>query len=102
MHGRNRDIPKTISIGIAAHVALIVDHYQCLEIVEPFIEGWLPDVSNLAIRPQIRLRELHCNVLIGWVFKNDMFFQTVTNASIERAAHLITTSYPIPQAVLGQ
>ena len=41
IHNRPRRVPKLISLEMLAKVAVLVDYYECLEVVEMFSPGWI-------------------------------------------------------------
>ncbi|KAJ3530826.1 hypothetical protein NM208_g9151 [Fusarium decemcellulare] len=41
IHGHHRNTPKTVDISLLEQVAVLVDYYQCHEIVEVFADKWM-------------------------------------------------------------
>ncbi|KAK7427564.1 hypothetical protein QQZ08_005839 [Neonectria magnoliae] len=46
MHGHNRSMPQQLSLEMIAKVAMIVDYYDCLEIVEVFAGIWVDALAK--------------------------------------------------------
>ncbi|PTD08559.1 hypothetical protein FCULG_00012447 [Fusarium culmorum] len=40
MHGHHRQVTKTPTLELIAHIGILVDYYDCLEVVEIFYERW--------------------------------------------------------------
>ncbi|KAF5633014.1 hypothetical protein F25303_9297 [Fusarium sp. NRRL 25303] len=47
IHGHHRDVPKTMKLGLLTEMAILVDYYECHEIVEMFAENWIASVIQL-------------------------------------------------------
>ncbi|OBS14981.1 hypothetical protein FPOA_14011 [Fusarium poae] len=41
MHGYHRDVPKSLGLEMLAKLAMIVDYYECHEIIELYADIWL-------------------------------------------------------------
>ncbi|KAK8097615.1 uncharacterized protein PG998_013101, partial [Apiospora kogelbergensis] len=98
IHGRNRAVPRSISLEMLAKIAVLVDYYQCHEAVELFAACWTQNLSPL---PKEYCRDLTLWISISWVFYRKDLFETLTKVAIkETAGPLQTLGLPIPQHIV--
>lgn len=50
IHGKTRDIPRTVKLELLAGISAVVDDLECHDALWFFAKGWL---LNLPIRPNI-------------------------------------------------
>lgn len=46
IHGRTRKIPRSVNLEMLANIAVLVDYYECVEVVEVFSEMWLNQLKE--------------------------------------------------------
>jgi BTB/POZ domain len=46
IHGRTRRVPKALSLEMLAKIAIIVDYYECHEVVEVFSRMWIKELKE--------------------------------------------------------
>lgn len=57
IHGRTREVPKVISLETLAKIAILVDYYECLEVVvEMFSSKWMESLKSTI--PEIFSRDV--------------------------------------------
>ncbi|CAG9977258.1 unnamed protein product, partial [Clonostachys byssicola] len=80
IHGRNRDLPRTVTVEQLAGIAAIVDDLGCHEVVWFFAQGWLPQPPYafhiLTEQDTARL------ILIAFVFDQPEMFQYATQQAV--------------------
>jgi hypothetical protein len=100
IHGRALSVPRTISLEMLAKLAVLVDYYDCHEVVTLFAEVW---VQNLEVIPKEYCRDLILWLVVSWVFSQGTHFETVTKVALkESSGPLQTLSLPIPQRIVGK
>ncbi|CAH0042743.1 unnamed protein product [Clonostachys rhizophaga] len=80
IHGRNRDIPRTVTVEQLAGIAAIVDDLECHEAVWFFSQGWLPQppYASQIFTTQDTARL----ILIAFVFEQPEMFQYATQRAV--------------------
>ncbi|KAH6991717.1 hypothetical protein EDB82DRAFT_544624 [Fusarium venenatum] len=110
IHGHHRQVPRELDLDTVAHIALLVDYYDCLEIVEVFLDHWLvgipqwwlyewPMFSDYLARPFGEDEVLM--LFIAWVFRRQKAFKNLTDCAIKTTFNPPETPLPIPSQVLG-
>jgi hypothetical protein len=101
LHHRTRVVPRTISLGMFAKIAVLVDYYGCLEAVELWVETWMakldPDM------PEYYSRDLLLKLTVAMVFSDNESFRLLTKIAIRKSRGPIhTLGLPIPQQIVGE
>jgi hypothetical protein len=60
IHGRIRHVPRSISLEMLAKIAVLVDYYDCHEVVVLWSECWIENLSH-------ELPDTNCRNLILWI-----------------------------------
>ncbi|KAF5591092.1 hypothetical protein FPANT_5825 [Fusarium pseudoanthophilum] len=100
IHGHHRDVPKTIAFSLLTEMAILVDYYQCHEIVEMFAENWIAAVVQ---EDKIEGSDSQTNIsrlFISWVFGKIELFNSVVYSLIKFTARPIQTDLPLPSTIL--
>ncbi|KAM0416004.1 hypothetical protein ACHAPT_013031 [Fusarium lateritium] len=99
MHGHNRSVPRLLTLEMTAKVALIVDYYDCLEIVEVFAGIWVNALAEN--QPGTYGKDSMLWLLITWVFQRRDIFEKMAGLALRYSERLITIEdVPIPQVIL--
>ncbi|KAE8453983.1 hypothetical protein EG329_007759 [Mollisiaceae sp. DMI_Dod_QoI] len=81
IHGRNRRIPRQISLDLMTKVTILVDKYQMVEAAEVFSESWIEhlkmSIPTEYVTPEDQTA-VHKWIGISWVFGNRKEFQDMT------------------------
>ncbi|KAL2256006.1 hypothetical protein VTK26DRAFT_2357 [Humicola hyalothermophila] len=101
IHGRNRQVPRLISLELLAKIAVLVDYYKCHEAVEAFAALWLQETKSKSQLPTQVSRELVLWLCISWVFGNADIFTSVTRTALQQSqGPLATFGLPIPERIV--
>lgn len=101
IHGRVRSVPRSIGLEMLAKIAVLVDYYNCHEVVELFSECWIRELS--CDLPKEYCRDLILWLTVSWVFSQKELFKTVTKVAVrESKGPLQTLGLPIPQHIAGK
>lgn len=76
IHGRNRSVPKTVTLGQLARIAVVVDDLQCAEAMETVVDIWLQTTKYDKKLPFGR--DLILWLLVSQVFSLDSIFRSTT------------------------
>lgn len=101
IHGHHRLVPRSLSVEMLAKVAIIVNYYDCVEVVEVFSDSWLRSLrKNL---PKSHGRESTLGLLVSWVFSAFVIFEKMTELAVRNSNSLIKVAdLPIPGEILGR
>ncbi|KAK1636321.1 hypothetical protein BDP81DRAFT_489675 [Colletotrichum phormii] len=101
IHGKMRSVPRQIDLGTLAKMAVLVDYYDCHEVIELYSFIWIePLRKNLPVD--------YCRELVLWLFishvfqQNDTFQQMTQLAVMKTACPIKTMGLPIASIVIDQ
>jgi BTB/POZ domain len=104
IHGYTRRVPHKIDLNTLTQIAIIVDKYSCLEVVELFSEMWLEELKNTL--PGSFTETLLPWLCITWVFRKPDEFKHVTRIAQRESSGCIeedlVNRLPIPSFILGR
>ncbi|KAF5981919.1 hypothetical protein FCOIX_4058 [Fusarium coicis] len=100
IHGHHRDVPKTMEFSLLTEMAILVDYYQCHEIVEMFAENWTALVPQEDEMEESDYQTNISRLFISWVFGKIELFNTVVYSLLKFTARPIQTDLPLPSAIL--
>jgi hypothetical protein len=101
IHGHIRSVPRSISLEMLAKVAVVVDYYDCYEVVELFSAIWIENLRHQL--PKKYTGDLILCLLVSWVFSQPDIFKVITRiALMEGRGPLQTLNLPIPESVVGK
>lgn len=101
IHGRIRSVPRVISLEMLTKIAVLVDYYECHEVIELHVENWIKNLSqNL---PDNYDRHLVLWLSVSWIFSRGTIFEAITKVVIkESRGFLRTLELPIPPKIIGK
>jgi hypothetical protein len=109
IHGRNRSVPRQVSMELMTRISILVDKYQMVEAVEAFSCSWIEDlkigIPTLYNTPEEQAA-VHRWVGISWVFGKRVEFKAMTQL-IERGSNAnlaenIEEGLPIPDILISK
>ncbi|RYC58725.1 hypothetical protein CHU98_g7476 [Xylaria longipes] len=77
IHGQNRHVPRHLSLEMLAKVGVIVDYYQCREVLGAFVDIWCLGMKSNPL-PLSLDRDLIMLLFVSWVFHWGDQFRSVT------------------------
>ncbi|KAL1969127.1 hypothetical protein VTN77DRAFT_381 [Rasamsonia byssochlamydoides] len=89
IHGHTRKVPRTVSLEMLAKVAVLVDYYQCFEVVEVFSEMWINQLKGDL--PKTYSRDVILWICISRVFLQPELFQESTTIALRQSQGPIQT-----------
>jgi hypothetical protein len=99
IHGRIRSIPRSIDLETLAKIAVLVDYYDCHEVVELATEMWIKKLKWPL--PTTYCRDLILWLHVSWVFCEADIFEKVTKVALETMkGQLCTMRLPIPENLI--
>jgi len=103
LHIRTRNIPRWVSLGMLAKIAVLVDYYDCVEAVQPWTKIWIRHLKDTTHIPSRPCRDLKLWMCIAWVLKLPQEFAQTTAVAIKRCRKddlsLSTSDLPITTLV---
>ncbi|KAF5243398.1 hypothetical protein FANTH_8220 [Fusarium anthophilum] len=100
IHGHHRDVPKTMELGLLTDIAILVDYYECHEIVEMFAENWIASIIPEDEIERSNHRTNMARLFISWVFGKSELLDSVVKALLKVTAGPIKTDLPLPSVIL--
>jgi hypothetical protein len=109
IHGRLRRVPKAVDLNCLTELAMLVDYFQCHEVVYLVSDLWVgalrKTVPSISITDQLpgSMRDVAKWIFISWVFREADIFNNVTEVA-QRSGYcaLDTLGLAIPTAVKGE
>ncbi|KAK2045210.1 hypothetical protein LZ31DRAFT_464818 [Colletotrichum somersetense] len=99
IHGRTRSVPRHVDCEMLAKLAVLIDYYDCHEVIELFTSMWIDALKNQL--PSECSRDLVLWLLIAYVFHRDGIFANVTKTAVLKGRGLMPTmDLPIPAIVV--
>ncbi|KAF4965146.1 hypothetical protein FSARC_7013 [Fusarium sarcochroum] len=114
IHCHHRDVPRRLDLETIAQVGLLVDYYDCLEVVEIFYDQWNIFIDDWnAVRwphfigyPASNAKRLSDDetvlLFIAWAFRSRWVFTGLTSWTITNTKGLVETDWPIPSQVFAK
>lgn len=101
IHGKNRDIPRVVTLELLAGISAVVDDLECHDALWFFAKGWL--FSHKACAPTWMNKELAQLILISFVFDDAVLFETSTHTAITCNTGLVPTfNLPIRPKIVSK
>jgi hypothetical protein len=101
IHGHTRKVARSVSLEMLAKLAVLVDYYECLEVVEVFSEIWIDQLEKGL--PTTYSRDLILWICISWVFRHPLRFNVATGIALMQSKKPIQTlGLPIPETIVGR
>lgn len=109
IHGRLRRVPKAVDMNCLTELAMLVDYFQCHEVVYLVSDLWVgalrKTVPSISTTDQFSgsMRDVAKWIFISWVFRQADIFKKVTGVA-QRSGYyaLDTLGLAIPTAVKGE
>ncbi|KAG9498429.1 hypothetical protein J7337_009234 [Fusarium musae] len=96
IHGKTRDVPRSVKLDLLSDIATIVDDLECHEAVAFFSTNWLFGWTVDWLQPgQLRDKPLAQVILASFVFEHASLFQTYTKMAIRHNIDVVST-YDLP------
>ena len=101
IHGRNRQVPRTITLEMFTKIAVIEDYYQFGEALDVFRDIWLENLRETGV-PKTFCREVMLWICAAWTFDAQEQFREATMVATRHSKTSIDSlGLPIPHRVLG-
>lgn len=105
IHGKTRAVDRTPDLKLLLELAVLVDKYQCLEIVEIFADIWVENLQKVIGLPSDYTEDVIPWIYISWVFENAAIFQEMTKIvqgeCDDKVEDDIEEGIPVPQVVIS-
>jgi hypothetical protein len=99
IHGRTRRVPKALSLEMLAKIAVIVDYYECHEVVEVFSTVGIEQLKETV--PVTYSRDTVLWICISCVFhESDQLRLSAITAAKHSRGPIQTMGLPIPDTVI--
>ncbi|KAB8209099.1 hypothetical protein BDV34DRAFT_31612 [Aspergillus parasiticus] len=101
IHGQTRKVPRSVTFKKLFMIAVLVEHYECVEAMEAFAEVWVEKLKGEI--PVVYSEDLVKWIGIAWIFRLESLFQKTTRTAIRRCTGPISAmDVPIPLALIGE
>ncbi|WEW55739.1 hypothetical protein PRK78_001172 [Emydomyces testavorans] len=101
IHGRTSDIPRQVTLDVLCDIALLVDHYECQEVVGIMSEMWIKQESTAL--PKCFLDKVVTWIWIAYVFHQEDVFKHMTQLAIQSSTVKIDAhGLPIPERIISK
>ncbi|KAF4958926.1 hypothetical protein FGADI_2005 [Fusarium gaditjirri] len=112
IHGHHGSVPGNLPIDVIAQVGVIVDYYDCREVVQIFFRSWSLSITHFL---RYSIRAIHQNVIddvghfgdhetialfLARTFRHSPCFTGLTRCAILNTLIPIETCLPIPAQIL--
>ncbi|KAK1672362.1 hypothetical protein BDP55DRAFT_673662 [Colletotrichum godetiae] len=99
IHGKTRSVPRHMDLEMLAKLAVLVDYYECHEVIEIYCPGWIGPLSDKL--PADYGRDMVLWLLISHVFQQYDIFQQMTRVAVLKSADPVRTmELPIPSSLV--
>ncbi|RYN23429.1 hypothetical protein AA0112_g9345 [Alternaria arborescens] len=96
LHGRNKQVPRKVSLDMLAKIAILEDYYTFGESLDIFTEMWIQELMKVSI-PKVYCRDLVLWIWVAWLFDKDQQFKEATTVAIKQSTEALRTlDLPIP------
>jgi len=102
IHGRNRRVPRSVSLEMLAKISVVVDDLSCFEAVEVFSKMWITELKGSL--PSTYCRDLVLWILISSVFRDDtgtILTSATRTAVLHSQGEIDTLGLPIRHDIVG-
>lgn len=101
LHGRNKQVPRKVSLDMLAKIAILEDYYTFGESLDVFTEMWIQELIKVSI-PTVYCRDLVLWIWVAWLFDKDQQFKEATTVAIKQSTEALRTlDLPIPTILSG-
>lgn len=81
IHGHHWDVPKSLGLEMLTKFAVIVDYYQCYEIVDVFVDRWLREMERDL--PTCHGKTSVMWLCVSWVFSRSETFHATAKLALK-------------------
>lgn len=100
IHGHTRKVPRQITLDQLAEFSIMVDFFQCVEVVELVAQMWIE-----TLKPQVPTQwsdMIPTWIMISSVFNNEEILSQVSKIAVEEGKGALSTNgLPIPSFLKG-
>jgi hypothetical protein len=101
IHGHIRSVPRSATVKKLTELAILVDYYQCHEVIEMLSDMWIGDLHRYV--PRRSMEDVAQWLWISWVFqKDDIFKEKTWIAQSESDTAFRSFGLPIPDPIIGE
>ncbi|KUJ15798.1 uncharacterized protein LY89DRAFT_670340 [Mollisia scopiformis] len=106
IHGRTRKVPRKVGLLLLTQIAILVNKYEMLDVVEIFSDTWIRRCLKKGLPEQYERCEdvVMSWLFIAWVFEKPKIFKPITRTMIHCAPnvfhHDLDLDPPIPNTLL--
>jgi hypothetical protein len=101
VHGRNKQVPREVTLEMLAKIAVLEDYYNFGEVLDVFTEVWIQKLTKTPI-PATYCRDLILWIWVAWVFDIEQQFMEATATAIKQSTESVRTlELPLPARVSG-
>ncbi|KAH7131218.1 hypothetical protein EDB81DRAFT_950558 [Dactylonectria macrodidyma] len=98
IHGHLRDVPTSLSIEKFAKVAIVVDYYECHEVLKFVCDKWFHDLDSAFSYSKDSILYM----LVSWVFRRDDEMKLTSDLIIRHSKGQVTAQgLPLPGEVMA-
>ena len=102
IHGRTRAVPRKLSLKRLSEMAVLVDYYECYEVVEVFSDMWI-HAGQERMSGLSTIIDKERWLFISWVFQRSAIFRESSHYLQRHGKDkLLTKELPIPGHVQGE
>lgn len=101
IHGKNKKVPRAVSLEMLAKISVLVDYFQCDESLEVWAQLWITELVESF--PTSFNRNLVLWILVCSIFKYQSLFQSATQTAItDGTGPIRTLMLPISESIVGE
>ncbi|KAE8374722.1 hypothetical protein BDV26DRAFT_269428 [Aspergillus bertholletiae] len=101
IHGQTRKVPRFVTFHKLFMIAVLVEHYECVEVMEAIAELWTENLKDEI--PSVYSEDLVKWIGIAWIFQLDDLFLKTTRTVIRSCTKPISAvDVPIPITLIGR
>ncbi|RDW61716.1 uncharacterized protein DSM5745_10388 [Aspergillus mulundensis] len=101
IHGKSRMIPRKVDMETLVDIAILVDFYECYEVVGVISDMWINDL--LESHPLAYNDDVHSWLFISWVFARKEIFSKITQImQVSSTEAIDSAGLLIPGVIIDQ
>lgn len=101
IHGWAQRVPRSLNLEMLSKVAVLVDYYDCHEVVALHVECWIRQLDGKL--PRKDDRDMILWLWVSWAFQCESIYETITKVALmECKGPLDTLGLPISQRAVGE
>lgn len=103
VHGHTRRVPRRLELAMLTEVAILVDKYYMVEVIEVYSDMWVDNLKDNV--PRSFTNDLLPWLCISWVFQKAEIFKNTTRIAQCESKRMVgearTSALPIPNPIIG-